>query len=83
MEFLAGAVVYVTWSIALYGLMVTEVGSSAATTNKSLRNELELLQKTVDALRETHDTEWYKRLFEAAEAATQMEPIAKGRIERY
>ena len=83
MEFIAGAVAYVTWSIALYGLLATEANSSAATTNKSLRNELELLQKTVDALRDTHDTEWYQRLFEAAEAAAQVELIAKGRIETH
>ena len=35
----------------------------------------------LDALPETHNTEWYKRLVEAAEAATQAELIAKGLIE--
>ena len=35
----------------------------------------------LDALPETHNTDWYKRLVEAAEAATQAELIAKGRIE--
>jgi len=30
---------------------------------------------------ETHNTDWYKRLVEAAEAATQAELIAKGCIE--
>ena len=34
----------------------------------------------LDALPETHNTEWYKRLVEAAEAATQAELIAKGLI---
>lgn len=37
----------------------------------------------LDALPETHDKEWYKRLVEAAEAATQAELIAKGRIETH
>ncbi len=37
----------------------------------------------LDALPETNDTDWYKGLVEAAEAATQAELIAKGRIERY
>ena len=32
----------------------------------------------LDALPETHNTDWYKRLVEAAEAATQAELIAKG-----
>ena len=32
----------------------------------------------LDALPETHNTEWYRRLVEAAEAATQAELIAKG-----
>ena len=36
-----------------------------------------------DALPETHNTEWYKRLVEAAEAATQAELIAKGLIETH
>ena len=34
-----------------------------------------------DALPETHDTDWYKRLVETAEAATQADLIAKGRID--
>ena len=34
-----------------------------------------------DAFQETHNTEWYKRLVVAAEAATQAELIAKGRID--
>ena len=37
----------------------------------------------LDALPETHNTEWYRRLVEAAEAATQAELIAKGRIETH
>jgi hypothetical protein len=37
----------------------------------------------LDALPETHNTDWYKRLVEAAEAATQAELIAKGRIETH
>ena len=37
----------------------------------------------LDALPETNNTDWYKRLVEAAEAATQAELIATGRIERY
>ena len=39
------------------------------------------LWTAIDALPETHATDWYKRLVEAAEAATQAELIAKGRIE--
>ena len=35
------------------------------------------------ALPETHNTDWYKRLVEAAEAATQAELIAKGRIDTH
>ena len=35
----------------------------------------------LDALPETHNTDWYKRLVEAAEAATQAELIANGLIE--
>ena len=37
----------------------------------------------LDALPETHNTDWYKRLVEAAEAATQAELIAKGLIETH
>ena len=37
----------------------------------------------LDALPDTHNTEWYKRLVEAAEAATQAELIAKGLIETH
>ena len=37
----------------------------------------------LDALPETHNTEWYKRLVEAAEAATQAELIAKGLIDTH
>ena len=33
------------------------------------------------ALPESHNTDWYKRLVEAAEAVMQAELIAKGRIE--
>ena len=32
----------------------------------------------LDALPETHNTDWYKRLVEAAEAATQIELLANG-----
>ena len=39
--------------------------------------------EALDALPETYDTDWYKRLVEAAEAATQAELIAKGRIETH
>ncbi|MDA7583732.1 hypothetical protein N8739_00630 [Luminiphilus sp.] len=35
------------------------------------------------ALPEAHNTDWYKRLVEAAEAATQAELIAKGRIDTH
>jgi len=31
----------------------------------------------LDALPETHETEWYKRLVEAAELATQVELLGK------
>ena len=34
----------------------------------------------LDALPETHETEWYKRLVETAELATQAELIGKGVI---
>jgi len=37
----------------------------------------------LDSLPETQNTDWYKRLVEAAEAATQAELIAKGRIETH
>ena len=37
----------------------------------------------LDALPETRNTDWYKRLVEAAEAATQAELIAKGLIETH
>ena len=37
----------------------------------------------LDALPDSHNTDWYKRLVEAAEAATQAELIAKGRIETH
>ena len=37
----------------------------------------------LDALPDTHNTDWYKRLVESAEAATQAELIAKGRIETH
>ena len=39
--------------------------------------------EALDALPETHNTDWYKRLVEAAEAATQAELIAAGRIESH
>jgi hypothetical protein len=32
----------------------------------------------LDALPEAHNTDWYKRLVEAAEAATQVELLARG-----
>ena len=37
----------------------------------------------LEALPETHNTDWYKRLVEAAEAAAQAELIAKGLIETH
>ena len=37
----------------------------------------------LDALPETHNTDWYKRLVEAAEAATQAGLIAAGLIETH
>ena len=37
----------------------------------------------LDALPDTHNAEWYKRLVEAGEAATQAELIAKGRIKTH
>ena len=37
----------------------------------------------LDALPETHNTDWYKRLVEAAEAATQVELIGKGLIDTH
>ena len=39
--------------------------------------------EALDALPETHNTGWYNRLVEAAEAATQAELIAKGRIDTH
>ena len=35
-----------------------------------------------DALPETHETEWYKRLVEAAELATQAELVQSGVLTR-
>jgi hypothetical protein len=37
----------------------------------------------LDALPETHAKDWYKRLVEAAEAATQAELIANGRFDAH
>ena len=37
----------------------------------------------LDALPETHETEWYKRLVATAEAATQAELVSKGFIETH
>ena len=37
----------------------------------------------LDVSPETHNTDWYNRLVEAAEAATQAEFIAKGLIETH
>jgi len=37
----------------------------------------------LDALPGTHNTEWYMRLVEAAEAATQAELISERRIETH
>ena len=36
----------------------------------------------LDALPETHETEWYKRLVEAAELATQAELVQAGVVTR-
>ena len=36
----------------------------------------------LDALPETHETEWYKRLVEAAELATQAELVQSGVVTR-
>ena len=36
----------------------------------------------LDTLPETHETEWYKRLVEAAEAATQVELVQAGVVTR-
>ena len=58
--------------------MKTELGMVAVSTA-----DLWAAIDALDALPETHNTDWYKRLVEAAEAATQMEPIAKGRIETH
>ncbi|MDB3923042.1 hypothetical protein N9359_02970 [Luminiphilus sp.] len=53
--------------------------STAAVLTEDLWSAIDAL----DALPETHDAEWYKRLVEAAEAATQAELIAKGFIETH
>ena len=37
----------------------------------------------LDTLPEAHNTDWYKRLVEAAEAPTQAELISKGFIETH
>ena len=37
----------------------------------------------LDALPETHETDWYKRLVEAAELATQAELIQSGVVTRH
>ena len=41
-----------------------------------------LLSTDVDALPETHETEWYKRLVETAELATQAELVQSGVLTR-
>ena len=58
--------------------MKTELGMVAVSTA-----DLWAAIDALDALPETHNTDWYKRLVEAAEAATQAELIAKGRIETH
>ena len=37
----------------------------------------------LDAIPSTHTTEWYRRLVEAAEAATQAELISKGFVQTH
>ena len=37
----------------------------------------------LDALPETHNTDWYKRLVEAAETATQAELISRGFVQTH
>ena len=58
--------------------MKTELGMVAVSTA-----DLWAAIDALDALPETHNTEWYKRPVEAAEAATQAELIAKGLIDTH
>ena len=58
--------------------MTAELGMAAVSTA-----DLWAAIDALDALPETHNTDWYKRLVEAAEAATQAELIAKGLIETH
>ena len=58
--------------------MKTELGRVAVSTA-----DLWAAIDVLDARPETHNTDWYKRLVEAAEAATQAELIANGLIDTH
>ena len=58
--------------------MKTELGMTTVSTA-----DLWAAIDALDASPETHNTDWYTRLVEAAEAATQAELIAKGLIETH
>ena len=58
--------------------MKTELGMTTVSTA-----DLWTAIDALDALPETHNTDWYKRLVEAAEAATQVELIGKGLIDTH
>ena len=50
--------------------------------SKILTQDLWSAIDALDALPETHETEWYKRLVEAAELATQAELVQSGVVTR-
>jgi len=51
-------------------------------TSKTTTEDLWSAIDALDALPETHETEWYKRLVEAAELATQAELVQSGVLTR-
>ena len=51
-------------------------------TTTLLTDDLWAAVDALDALPHTHDSDWYKRIVAAAEAATQAELIARGVIQR-
>ena len=51
-------------------------------TSKTTTEDLWSAIDALDALPETHETEWYKRLVEAAELATQAELVQSGVVTR-
>ena len=56
------------------------MGLEATMTTTVSTEDLWAAIDALDALPETHETEWYKRLVETAELATQAELVEKGVI---